>query len=66
MMAKNQSYLSKRDTISLDEAPHPFNGPKLHLFRKGQSKSSQSKLRKIKTSEQNQRLLELNSQAGYS
>ena len=31
-----------------DIEENPFNGgPKLHLYRKGQSKSSQSKLRKI-------------------
>ena len=31
---KNDSYLSNRDGAVSDE-PHPFNGPKLHQFRKG-------------------------------
>ena len=45
---KNESYLSNRDgVISGHEEPHPFNGPKLHQFRKGQSKSSHTQSRKI-------------------
>ena len=64
-MHKNNSYLSKRETTSQDES-HPFNGPKLHLYRKGQSKSSQSKLRKIKVPHQNQRVNEINSLVNYS
>jgi hypothetical protein len=42
---------------------HPFNGPKLHLYKKGQSISSQQKSRKIKTSENNQRMIAINKQA---
>jgi hypothetical protein len=44
------------------DRPHPFSGPKLHLFKKGQSKSSQMKSRKIKTSTNNQRMVEMHSQ----
>ena len=45
---KNESYLSNRDGIILNhDEPHPFNGPKLHQFRKGQSKSSHTQSRKI-------------------
>ena len=33
--------LSKRDILGQDIEDHPFDGgPKLHLYRKGQSKSS--------------------------
>ena len=31
---RNESYLSKREGTA-NEDGHPFNGPKLHLFRKG-------------------------------
>ena len=47
--------------LSTGEEGNPFSGQKLHLFRKGQSKSSQSKQRKIKTSQYQQRFHELNS-----
>ena len=30
---RNESHLSKRE--SKEDEMHPFNGPKLHLFRKG-------------------------------
>lgn len=42
---------------------NPFSGPKLHLFRKGQSKSSQQKIRRLR----NNRLpMQMNSQAQIS
>ena len=53
---KTETYLSRRE----EAQPHPFSGPKLHLFRKGQSKSSEMKQRKVKTSEQHQRAVEMN------
>ena len=33
-LKRNKSYLSKRDTTSQDK-DCPFDGPKLHLYRKG-------------------------------
>ena len=53
-------FMSKRDlrenTSSNED--NPFSGPKLHLFKKGQSRTKQ---RKIKTSQYNQRTHEMNS-----
>lgn len=42
---KNPSSDLNRHTLGegKKEDPHPFNGPKLHLFRKGKAKSSQMK-----------------------
>jgi len=37
-----------------EKAEHPFSGPKLHLFKKGQSKSSQMKQRNTKSVEKDQ------------
>ena len=47
---KSGHNLTKDGALSTGDDGNPFSGPKLHLFRKGQSKSSQSKQRKIKTS----------------
>lgn len=60
----NGQALTVKKTDKQDE--HPFTGPKLHLFKKGQSKSSQMKQRNIKTSEKLQRPFEVQQNVIYS